>query len=145
MERPFRRPEVLVSSTGVVRKSYHVGILMTVPGRRLERLADQIRSEVAQMIARELKDPRVGFTTVTRVEVTADLSRARVLVSVMGSDEVQQDTQRGLSSAAGYIRHEIGRRLKLRRTPELLFVLDHGMEEASKIEALIQKLRNPDE
>lgn len=114
---------------------------MTALGRRAERLAHQIRSEVADLIARGLKDPRIGFTTVTRVELTDDLAHARILVSVLGAAEAQKGTLEGLSSATGYIRHEISQRLKLRRTPELTFVLDHGAEESQKIEMLLQKLK----
>jgi ribosome-binding factor A len=114
---------------------------MTALGRRAERLAHQIRGEIAQLIARGLKDPRIGFTTVTCVELSHDLAHARVLVSVLGAAEIQQATLEGLFSAAGYIRHEIGQRLKLRRTPDLTFVLDHGAEESQKIEMLLQKLK----
>jgi len=112
---------------------------MPLPGRRQERLQDQIRSEVALMISEELNDPRIGFTTVTRVELSADLGHARILVSVLGSEQVQQSTLEGLSSAAGYLRREITRRLGLRRAPELTLVLDHGPEEGQKIEALLEK------
>lgn len=115
---------------------------MTVPGRRAERWADQIRAEVAEMISAELKDPRIGFTTVTRVEVSGDLQYARVFVSVLGSDEVRQRSLEGLTSAAGYLRHELGQRLRMRRVPELAFVLDHGAEEHQKIETLLQKLKD---
>ncbi len=94
------------------------------------------------MMVAELKDRRIGFATLTRVNITADLSQARILVSVMGSVESQEETLRGLSSAAGYIRHELGRHLRLRRVPELVFVLDHGPEEALKIDAMLQKLKS---
>jgi ribosome-binding factor A len=114
---------------------------MTTPGRRAERVAHQIRGEVAELIARGLKDPRIGFTTVTRVELSDDFAYARILVSVLGSPEVQQQSLEGLASAAAYIRHEIGQRLELRRTPNLTFVLDHGAEESQKIEMLLQKLK----
>jgi ribosome-binding factor A len=110
----------------------------------MERLASQMRDEIADLIARELKDPRIGFTTVTRVELSGDLHHARVLVSVLGSSETQQGTLAGLSSATGYIRHEIGHRLRLRRAPELTFVLDHGAEEGQKIEMLLEKLKRSD-
>jgi ribosome-binding factor A len=105
-------------------------------------LAHLIRSELAEMMARELKDPRIGFATITRVELSGDLHHARVLVSVLGNTEAQQETLEGLSSAAGYLRREIGHRLTLRRAPELTFVLDHGAEEGQKIHALLQKLEN---
>jgi ribosome-binding factor A len=114
---------------------------MSIPGRRAERLARQIRDEIAELIARGLKDPRVGFATVTRVELSPDLRHARVGVSVMGSPEAQEVSLEGLSSAAGYIRHEISHRLRLRYAPELTFVLDRGAEESQKIEMLLQKLK----
>lgn len=117
---------------------------MPVPGRRQERLADQIRTEVAGMIAGELSDPRIGFATLTRVELSGDLRHARVLVSVLGSEEDQVKTLEGLSSAAGYVRRQLGKRLRLRRTPELVFVLDHGVEESLKIESLLQELKRED-
>ncbi|PYV29065.1 MAG: 30S ribosome-binding factor RbfA [Acidobacteria bacterium] len=114
---------------------------MSPPARRQERLADQIRAEVAHMITEELKDPRIGFTTVTRVELSADLGHARVLVSVLGGPDLQQHTMEGLSSAAGYIRREVTHRLGLRRAPELTFVFDHGPEDATKIDALLRELK----
>jgi len=114
---------------------------MTVPGRRQARLADQLRIEVAEMLTGELNDPRIGFATVSRVELTADLHHARILVSVMGGEEDGVRTLQGLSSAAGYIRRELSRRLGLRRVPELVFVLDHGAEDGLKIESLLQKLK----
>jgi ribosome-binding factor A len=114
---------------------------MSIPGRRAERLARQIRNEIAELMARGLKDPRIGFATVTRVELSPDLHHARVGVSVMGSVEAQEASVEGLSSAAGYIRREIGHRLRLRFTPELTFVLDRGGEESQRIEMLLQKLK----
>jgi ribosome-binding factor A len=115
---------------------------MPAAGYRQERLAEQMRVEVAELLAGKLKDPRVGFTTVTRVELSGDLHHARVAISVFGSPQAQEETLAGLSSAAGYLRREIGRRLRLRRTPELVFVLDHGTEDGLKIEALLQKLKS---
>jgi ribosome-binding factor A len=92
-----------------------------------------------------LRDPRIGFSTVTRVELTADLSQARVMVSVLGSQEAQQATLDGLASATGFIRHEMSRRLHLRRAPEVLFILDHGPEAGLKIETLLQELKKAKE
>jgi len=114
---------------------------MPVPGRRQERLADQIRAEVARMIAEDLKDPRIGFTTVTGVDVSADVGHARVFVSVLGATEEAQHTLEGLNSAAGFMRREITHRLGLRRAPELVFELDHGAEQAARIEDLLAKLK----
>jgi ribosome-binding factor A len=113
---------------------------MSVPGRRTERLAHQIRVELAELMARELKDPRIGFATVTRVELSPDLHYARVFVSVLGTPEEQAGTIDGLSSAVGFIRHEIGHRLTLRRVPELTFLVDHGAEEGERIEMLLRKI-----
>src|ERR1039458_4381925 len=90
---------------------------MSIAGRRTERLGHQIRVELAELISRQVKDPRIGFATVTRVEMTADLHHARVLVSVLGTPEEQESSIEGLSSAAGFLRREIGHRLNLRRAP----------------------------
>ena len=117
---------------------------MPAPGRRLERLADQIRSEVAAMIATELRDPRIGLVTVTRVELSGDLRHGRILISVLGNEEAQQQALEGLSSAAGYLRREVGRRLRLRHTLELSFILDRGVEQLQRIENLLQKLKSSD-
>ena len=118
---------------------------MTVPGRRAVRLADQIHAEVAEMVSAELKDPRVGFATVTGVDLSVDLHHAKVFVSVLGSAEEQQKSLEGLSSAAGYLRHELAQRLTLRRVPELIFVLDRGEEENARLETLLRKLKEQEE
>jgi ribosome-binding factor A len=97
---------------------------------------------VAEIISAELKDPRIGFATVTNVDLSADLHHARVCVSVLGSADVQQKSLEGLISATGYVRHELGLRLSLRRVPELAFVLDQAAEENARLEVLLQKLKN---
>ncbi len=107
---------------------------------RADRLADQIREDVADLVNRQLCDPRIGFTTVTRVELSADFQFARVFVSVLGDESARQQTLEGLARATGYVRHEIGRRLRLRRVPEVAFVLDRSPEEALRLEQLIEKL-----
>jgi len=110
---------------------------MAVLGRRQARLQDQIQTELAEMITLELKDPRIGFATVTHVDLTADLRSAHVWVSVLGEKEIQEGTLEGLSSASGYLRHELSHRLRLRRVPELTFVLDHSTEDILRIESLL--------
>jgi ribosome-binding factor A len=115
---------------------------MTVPGHRGERLADRIRVEVAEIISGELKDPRIGFATVTGVDLSADFHHARVFVSVLGSADAQQKSLEGLISATGYVRHELGSRLRLRRVPELAFVLDHAAEENERLETILRELKN---
>jgi len=112
---------------------------MTVPGRRLLRLQDQIQTEVAEMVSLELKDPRIGFATVTRVNLTPDFRSAHIWVSAPGEREAQEKTLEGLLSAAGYLRHELSLRLRLRRVPELMFVLDHSAEDALRIESLLDQ------
>lgn len=114
------------------------------PTHRTERLADQIRAEIAQMIREELNDPRIGFATITRVDLTADLQHARVRVSVLGGEPAAQATLEGMVSAAGYVRRELGRRLRLRRTPEVEFLLDHGPEESIRLEGLMQQIHPQD-
>ncbi len=95
------------------------------------------------MVVTGLKDPRIGLATVTRVELSADLRHARVLVSILGEDAARDKSLQGLSSAAGFVRGEIARRLRLRRAPELVFVLDHGAEDSERIEVLLQKVKKP--
>jgi ribosome-binding factor A len=104
-------------------------------------LADRIQTEVAEMISAELKDPRIGFATVTEVDVSGDLHHARVSVSVLGSADDQQKSLEGLTSAAGYVRHELAQRLRLRRVPELTFVLDPAAAQSERLEMLLEKLR----
>lgn len=111
---------------------------------RSDRLADDIRGKVAVLITENLRDPRIGFTTVTRVELSADLQHARILVSVLGDDAAQEQTLKGLTSAAGYLRRKLGQGLRLRRIPELEFVIDHGPEEGIRIEKLLQVLHRED-
>src|SRR5439155_9087158 len=93
-----------------------------------ERLGQEVREEVARMIAGELKDPRIGFVTVTRVELGPDLRLARVFVGVLGTEKQRQASLAGLKQAAGYMRRALGQRLRLRHTPELLFQYDEGLE-----------------
>ena len=114
---------------------------MDAPGRRHDRLADQIRAEVAAMIEAELKDPRIGFVTVTGVDLSPDLGHVRVLVSVLGDEEARERTLAGLTSAGGYVRREVTHRLRLRRAPELVFALDRGAEADARIETLLNKIR----
>ena len=93
-------------------------------GSRPERVADQIRAEVATIIARELHDPGVGFVTITRVQVSPDLQHARVYYTSLGDAAARKNTARALERAAGFMRSQIGRRLGLRRAPEVQFEFD---------------------
>lgn len=114
---------------------------MTVPGRRPHRLGEQIRKEISALVLRGLKDPRIGFATITDVRVTPDLRQARVSVSVLGSQEQQARTLAGFQAARSFIRRELAHRLSIRRIPELAFELDHSAEQAERIEELLRQSR----
>jgi ribosome-binding factor A len=117
--------------------------LMTVAGHRHERIAGEIRQEISAMLAGELKDPRVvAFATVTEVRMTPDLKQAKIYVSVMGTAAEQASTIKGLSAAAGFIRHELSERLQLRRAPELMFVLDRSEEYGQRIDELLRRTKS---
>ncbi len=106
-------------------------------GRRPERLAEEMREEIARMIATELKDPRLGFVTVTRVEVAHDLRYARVHVGVLGSDAEREKSLTALRSAAGFIRRELGRRLRIHHSPEVDFRYDKGLDATDRVARLL--------
>ena len=110
---------------------------------RAQRVSQLMQRELGQMLLAEVKDPRIGFVSITRVEVTRDLSQARVFVSVLGDAGEQSTSLEGLKKAATFLRGEIGRRLGLRRAPEILFRLDQGIEESVHIQHLIRSL-DPD-
>jgi ribosome-binding factor A len=117
---------------------------MTVAGHRHERIAGEIRQEISAMLAGELKDPRViAFATVTEVRMTPDLKQAKIYVSVMGTAAEQASTIKGLTAAAGFIRHELSERLQLRRAPELMFVLDRSEEYGQHIDELLRRTKSP--
>jgi ribosome-binding factor A len=107
--------------------------------RRTEQISEAIREAVAEIVGRGLKDPRIGFVTITRVEVGPDLRQARVLFGVLGDKATRDKTLAGLQAAAGYIRREIGRRVQLRHTPELSFQYDIGIEATDRVARLLQE------
>ncbi|TVQ19082.1 MAG: 30S ribosome-binding factor RbfA [Leptolyngbya sp. DLM2.Bin15] len=114
--------------------------------RRVERVAELIRREVSQMLVADIKDERVGMgmVSVTDVDVSGDLQHAKIFVSIYGSDEARAETMEGLRSATGFVRSELGKRVRLRRTPEVLFVEDRGIERGSRVLSLINQLsQNP--
>ena len=105
------------------------------------RVANAIRKEVSSIIHEELKDPRVGFTTVTKVEITPDLRCAKIYYSVLGDEKVRKATGIALKNAKGFIRGLIGDRLKLRLTPELIFRMDKTLEYQDRIDEVLNKIR----
>lgn len=108
--------------------------------RRTERLGEEFREEIAKMIGGQLKDPRIGFVTVTRVEVGADLRQAKVFVGVLGSPAEREKTLVGLRQAAGFMRRSLGQKLRLRHTPELTFVYDEGLDAHDRIARLLAEV-----
>jgi ribosome-binding factor A len=109
-------------------------------GSRPERVADQIRAEVTTMISRELRDPAVGFVTVTRVQVSPDLQHARVYYTSLGDETARRNTGRALDRAAGFMRRQIGQRLRLRRAPEIHFHFDESIGHQSRVERLLKEI-----
>jgi ribosome-binding factor A len=110
-------------------------------GSRTARVADQIRGEIATMIAREVHDPGVGFVTITRVTVTPDLQQARVYYTALGDDKARRNTERALDRATPFLRRQIGSRLRLKRTPELEFLYDESIAGQDRIEQLLNEIR----
>ncbi|WP_413316398.1 30S ribosome-binding factor RbfA [Agrococcus sp. 1P02AA] len=108
---------------------------------RARKIADRIREITVNALEREVKDPRLGFVTITDVRVTGDLQHASVFYTVYGSDEEREDTAKALTSATGVVRREIGKGLSLRLTPSIEFILDALPENASTIEHLLDEAR----
>ena len=108
---------------------------------RVQKLARQVLGELIH----DLKDPRVGFATVTTVRISPDLRHARVFVSVLGSDDEQRATMKGLESAKPFLRGELGRQVRMKYLPELTFELDTGAEDAERLERLLHTIHEKDE
>ncbi|MGD1932256.1 MAG: 30S ribosome-binding factor RbfA [Leptolyngbyaceae cyanobacterium] len=110
--------------------------------RRVARVASLIKREVSQMLMSEIKDDRVGagMASVTDVVVSGDLQHAKIFVSIYGTDEAKVETMSGLQAATGYIRRELGQRIRLRRTPEILFREDLAVERGTRVLSLLNQL-----
>ncbi len=111
-------------------------------GRRVSRVASLIKQEISQMLLHGIKDNRVGIgmVSVTNVNVSGDLQHAKIYVSIYGSDQVRSETMAGLRSATGYVRSELGHRIRLRRTPEVIFIEDRSLERGTEIISLLNQL-----
>ncbi len=112
---------------------------------RRNRISSSLRFEIARILHHELKDPRIGFTSVIAVEPTVDLKEAVVRVSLMGTEPQQRTTMRGLEAARGYIQGLLAERIRLRNTPQLRFVQDETIKKAMDLESLIQRARAEDQ
>ena len=111
---------------------------------RVERIQEQVREEVSQMLATEVRDPGVGLVTVTRAKVTADLSLARVYWTIIGDANERKKTQQALERAGGFVRHLLAERLSLRRAPEVKFIYDESVAAQDRIEQIIQEIHAED-
>lgn len=108
---------------------------------RAQKVAEQMKKELADILQHELKDPLIGFVTITRVEVSGDLQHAKIYVSVYGPEAEKEATLGVLTKAAGFIRGEIARRLHMRMAPELVFRLDESGEYSERIEQVLKSLK----
>ncbi len=118
---------------------------MKVRSQRCQRVGDQLKSEISIMLLKEIKDPRIGFVTVMDVEVSPDLSQAEVFFTVFGTEQERVDTLAGLRSTAGYLRREMGRRLHLKRIPELHFRYDSTTDKGEHLEELFVRIHREQE
>jgi ribosome-binding factor A len=112
------------------------------PKHRVERLAALIREGIADTLSTQIKDPRIGFVTVTGVTVSADATHATVRISVLGTEEQKDSSMAALENARGFMRTRLARSLDLRTAPELHFILDRGLENASRIDAILEQIKH---
>ena len=114
-------------------------------GKRSEKVADLIQKEISQMLVKSIKDPRIGFVTITKVTVSEDCRFAKVYFSVAGSLAERESSVKGLESAKGYVRKELGSRIRLRYIPEIVFQFDLSIEYAIHMEELIHSIHQEKE
>ncbi len=112
---------------------------------RANRVAEQMKKELGAIIGQKLKDPRIGFVTVTDVEVTGDLQQATIFISVLGKEYEKEETLKGLNKAKGFIRTEIGQRIRLRVTPEIKFEFDDSVAYGNRIDTLLNQVKSEQE
>jgi len=112
---------------------------------RSRRVGEQIQRELAELVQRELKDPRLGMVTISAVEVSRDMSVAKVYFTVLNPGHDVRETEKGLTHAVGFLRRELAHRMRLRVVPELRFQYDHSIEDGSRLSALIDKAVSEDE
>lgn len=105
------------------------------------RVAEEIKREVSSIIATEVKDPRLGMLSITDVDVSRDMSWAKVYFSVLGTEEEREKTLEGLNRAKGFVRSELAKRIRVRHTPEIIFLFDPSLEQGAKMDALLKTLQ----
>ncbi|MBM3262051.1 MAG: 30S ribosome-binding factor RbfA [candidate division Zixibacteria bacterium] len=111
-----------------------------MPHRRPVRVADQIKEEISDILRTEMKDPRLGFLTITAVDISTDLRHAKVFFSVLGTDKEKEQCRTTLEKAAGFVRSQLGRRVRMRHIPELLFRYDDSYAYAQRIAEVMKKI-----
>jgi ribosome-binding factor A len=107
---------------------------------RTERVAEAIREELMDIVQKDLKDPRIGITSVTHVDVSPDLKHAKIYMSVLGDKQAQDDCLAALTKASGRIKKEVGRRIRLRCTPEIVFAIDQSVEHSLRISEILSEI-----
>ena len=115
-----------------------------MPSQRAQRVGESIQKEISALLLRGLNDPRIGFVTITGVEVTPDLHLARVYYTVIGDETVRRNCAAGLKSATPFIRQQLGRQLQMRYTPDLLFQYDSSIDYGNRIESLLREIHHDD-
>jgi ribosome-binding factor A len=113
--------------------------------KRAIRVGELLKEEISQIVLREMKDPRIGFVSVTDVEVSGDLRHAKVFISVYGSDKEKEETLEGLQQAQGFVRKLVGERVKIHHTPEIIFRYDDSIENGVHISEIIKDLKESGE
>jgi ribosome-binding factor A len=116
-----------------------------VTSQRAQRVGETIHQEVSQLLIRGLKDPRIGFVTITAVDVTPDLRMARIYYTVIGDEESRKTSAAGLKSSVPYIKQQIGKQLRLRYVPEITFEYDESVDYGNRIEDLLRKVKPADD
>jgi len=113
--------------------------------KRAIRVGELLKEEISQIVLREMKDPRIGFVSVTDVEVSGDLRHAKVFISVYGTDKEKEETLNGLQQAQGFVRKLVGERVKIHHTPEIIFRYDDSIENGVHISEIIKDLKESGE
>ncbi len=113
--------------------------------KRADRVADRIKEEIADLLLRQVRDPRIGSVTITGAKVSDDLRSARVYFVELGKDTCSDEVQAGLRKATGFLRRELGHRLQLRHVPELFFTYDPSFAYGSRIDTLLMEIRREEE
>ncbi len=112
---------------------------------RLGRLQEEIRKDISEILQKQVKDPRLGMVSVTEIELSRDYSHAKVFISVLGDEKTKEQTMEGLKKASGFVRSELGKRIRIRHIPELHFLYDTSLAHGTKISAILRELKNEGE